>query len=111
MELINFINQNATALMLLLNFALFVAMLYFNTKFAPKSLEAEVLKLQGRITRLEDRLDAMPSKEELHKLANSITELNGKIQSLEVKLGGAEDLIERVEAQSNRIDTYLRGLK
>lgn len=111
MDLFNYLSQNATGFTLAFNFVLFGAMLYLNTKFAPKSTEAAVQKLEVRVTRLEDKLDAMPSKEELHKLALNITELRGQIFRLEEKLDGAEELVKRVELQSNRLDDYMRKAK
>lgn len=111
MDVLNYLSANATGLTLAFNIIIFILMLYLNTKYAPKSLEAIVRTLETRVTLVEKSIAALPSEGDLHKLSNSITELNGKIQSLEVKLEGAQDLIERVEAQSNRIDHYLRTAK
>lgn len=79
-------------------------------------------KLERRVTRNEDKLDSLPSSDDVHKLTLAMATLTGEVNSLAKDLGGrVEVLAERVESVkgaqkatnelANRLDNFLRNYK
>jgi len=65
-------------------------------------LEAEHNDLCGRVSDLESLIRNQPSKDDFHKLEMAISELNGNIGKVTVKL-------DEVDHLSKRIDDFLRN--
>jgi len=64
-------------------------------------LEAEHNDLCGRVSELESAVKNQPTKDDFHKLEMAISELNGNIGKVSVKLNEVDQL-------SKRIDNFIR---
>lgn len=101
--------QNGVIISVIGQFLTALFVLYLSTKFAPKSLEEDVTNLQGRIQRIEIKLENIPTKDDLHRLEKKIMELNGELKRVDENLDASEAINKRVEYKINNIDQFLRG--
>jgi Protein of unknown function (DUF2730) len=63
--------------------------------FAP----AEIV---GRVDAIEQRLESLPDRDEIHRLLLQMTELSGKLAVMNERLEGTRDILVRVESQARR---------
>lgn len=64
-----------------------------------------------RITRAEADIEDKPTANALHEVAVSITGLGGDLKAVVARLDGVENLVQRVEAVSERQESYLLNNK
>lgn len=118
--LLDFTNAYGFPLLFVGQLILAMAVLYLQTKFAPKSVEKDISILSRKVSEIDTRLDKrislvevklenIPELEDLHSLERQIGELRGDLKRVDENLDGTEGIIKRLERQVNRMDTFLKG--
>lgn len=121
-ELVQFISKHGYAFSMLTQTGVLLLVLYFQTKFAPKSLEREVAdhqretedrfhELDKRMSSIEDDLTNLPSKDEFHNLNLQMCDLAGELKRVDEKFAGLVQHMKRTEKQLGLIDQYIRETK
>jgi hypothetical protein len=100
-------------------------MLFLNSRFVPRkdcttvreSAEGQRREMARLLDEAESRLQALeaarmytPTRKEVEALLISMERLSGRLDTHEAVVDGLRELVHRMEAQSNRMDGYLREL-
>lgn len=109
MNILEIASQYGMVALVIIQFLYFIALLVLSTKFAPKSCEKDIDELQDKVRHIEVRLENLPTKEDLHRLENNITELKGDLKGVDEAFDGIRQLMKRTEKQLNLVDQYLRS--
>jgi hypothetical protein len=68
---------------------------------------AETVVLESRITRIETRVEGMPSSEAIHELALVVARIEGDVKALCTHIDGVEAGMRRIETIVNRQEEWL----
>jgi len=74
-----------------------------------KDLEKRVNNIGGELGALQQHIKNLPEYGDVHNILLKLEELRGSQSKLEATVAGQRELMERVEHQLDRVDTYLRG--
>ncbi|SDY55103.1 DUF2730 family protein [Citreimonas salinaria] len=66
---------------------------------------------ENRIARLEQTVDSLPGREELHKVQLGLTEVKGQLSSIERAMSANRDSMNALSETSRRIEDYLLNKK
>lgn len=61
----------------------------------------------ARIARLEQSLDAMPTKDDMHAVQLAVEGMKGQLGIMAAQMGGQKDIMERLEAIVSRHEEHL----
>lgn len=85
---------------------------YLSTRFATRkdhdALAERVTKIESKTGVLEAQIASSPSIDDFSKLNLSITRLEGEIAKVNTKFEGAENLVDRLQKQTDRLEDFLR---
>lgn len=99
------------ALMILINFGAAIWNIFSGpAKAAQKKVEdlrGEVSAHEARIQRLEQTLQAMPSKDNFHELQIAMTNMSGEMRVMRAVMEGNSAIMSRLEAVVTRHDEHL----
>lgn len=65
---------------------------------------------EQRLRTAESRMEALPTAQNISALELTIERLTSRVRGLEATVDGQRQLMERVERQLDRMDTYLRSV-
>jgi len=105
------VSQYGLLILTMCQIVLAIMVLYLRGKFASKETEAAVSKVETRVTAIENRLEQIPTKEDLHNLNIKICELMGDLKRVDENLEGVEKMAEILQKQYNRMDDFLKRVK
>jgi hypothetical protein len=61
----------------------------------------------NRISRLEQSLQAMPTKDDMHAVALAVEGMRGRLDVMSAQMGGQKDIMERLEIIVSRHEDHL----
>jgi small-conductance mechanosensitive channel len=64
-----------------------------------------------RISRLEQSHEAMPTKDDMHKVLLAVQDMKGRLDVMGAQMGGQKDIMERLETIVSRHEEHLLGGK
>lgn len=118
-DLLNFLNQYGTPMLLIGQILLGLVVLFLNGKFAPKKIEEDMRVyheatlvnhnvFDKRITVLETRIKDIPQITDIHRLEKEMVEIKGDLKRIDENIDGTEGLLSRLEKQVNRMEDFLK---
>ncbi|MGD9638371.1 MAG: DUF2730 family protein [Alphaproteobacteria bacterium] len=111
----NWVSENWKLISSFLTFGSFCIAFYLKAKFATKeevsNLDKRVSKIENRVAANEEKIEQMPSRDDLHKQEIMIERMSGKIDSMAVKMQGIEEISKRQEKVISRVEDYLLNKK
>nr|WP_281500653.1 DUF2730 family protein [Kordiimonas marina] len=63
--------------------------------------------LKERVGKLEAQVENTPSKESVHQLMLSLSDMGGTVKVMQERLGGFGDTVKRSERVMERVEKYL----
>ncbi len=107
----SWISENWKLISSLLTFGSLCVAFYLKAKFATKEdvsiLDKRVSNIENRVASNEEKIEQMPSRDDLHKQEIMIERMSGKIDSMAVKMQGIEEISKRQETVISRVEDYL----
>lgn len=74
---------------------------------AIQASQREMFELSMRVNKIEAKQESLPSKTDVHGLALSVTAMSGEMRAMQARLDGFNDIITRVDAMTQRQETFL----
>ena len=67
----------------------------------------DIANLRGRTATVEQTLDQLPGKSELHKLELGIAQMSGELSKMAAVLDGQREILNRIDSTVTRHDDHL----
>lgn len=112
MNLIQLIADYSTIIGWIFAGAAFVFMLYMKSKFVPREdhdkLKSDFDDAVRRIDHVEMRIAQLPSSDTIQSLNIQMTKLEGELKSVTVRFEALDDMLSRLQSQTDRMEDFLK---